>query len=77
MAGLFAKVLKALIADALLKKSPRGTKSLSEVGFPSAVVVAIIEVEVFDGVLVLGVTVVLVAVAGVCVVVVFLLFPLL
>ena len=71
MAGLFAKVLKALIADALLKKSPRGTKSLSEVGFPSAVVVAIIEVEVFDGVLVLGVTVVLVAVAGVCVVVVF------
>jgi glutaredoxin-related protein len=71
MAGLFAKVLKALIADALLKKWPRGTKSLSEVGFPSAVVVAIIEVEVFYGVLVLGVTVVLVAVAGVCVVVVF------
>ena len=44
---------------------------MSEIGFPSSVVIAIVGVEVFDGVLVLGVTVVLVAVAGVCVVVVF------
>jgi glutaredoxin-related protein len=44
---------------------------LSEIGFPSSVVIAIVGVEVFDGVLVLGFAVVLVAVSGVCVVVVF------